>query len=76
MSVSTQSTLTVSGRVVNKKRHTVGYVISGTPVSRAEAIRLANRGWIDGVEVAKSNGKQYIVGKNRSLYDLPIRVGF
>ena len=76
MSVATKSTLTVTGRVVNQKRHTIGYFISGTAVSRAEAVRLANRGWVDNVAVAKANGKQYIVGKNRSLYDLPIRVGF
>lgn len=67
--------LKVTERVVDAKRHTIGYIISGSEVSRSEAVKLAQRGWIRNARVARGNGGTYIVGDNTNLYDLPIRIG-
>lgn len=69
--------LAVTERIVDTKRHTVGYVINGVAVSRAEAVTLANRNWLKGVKVKKAGIQTYLMtdGTNK-LYSLPTRVGF
>ena len=72
MSAVTQ-TFKVTERIVNTKRHTIGYVINGSEIDRKEAVRLAELGWIRNARPAKGNGGTYLVGENNSLYNLPIR---
>lgn len=67
--------LKITERIVDAKRHTVGYVINGSEVTRTEAIRLAKRGWLRNARVAKGNGGTFIIGESTNLYDLPIRIG-
>lgn len=43
--------LKISRRIVNTKRHTTGYVISGQTYSVAAARRLVEQGQISGVRV-------------------------
>ena len=67
--------MTISKRVLNKKRHTVGFIISGTEYSRAQAIKLARKGEISGVRVAKGSQGPYLVSATKtSLYSLPTTV--
>ncbi len=47
----TRPTMRISKRVVNTKRHTTGYMISGKFHSVREAKRLATQGRIQGVRV-------------------------
>lgn len=64
--------MTISKRILNKKRHTVGFVISGTEYTRAQAIKLARKGEISGVRVAKGPQGPYLVSSTKtSLYSLP-----
>ncbi len=66
---------TISERIVSKKRHTTGFIIGGESYTRAQAIKLARRGEIDGVRVAKGPQGPYIVSSTEtSLYSLPTRV--
>lgn len=68
--------LSITERIVDLKRHTIGYVINGTNVRRADAIAVARLGWVDGVKVAYQNNSPHLIGQDARLYDLPIRVGF
>ena len=65
-------------RMVNTKRHTIGYLVGGKWRSRAEVTRLASRGKIDGVTVRTgSNDEQHIASlpySDETLYDLPYTV--
>ena len=59
----------ITKRIVDVKRHTTGYVVSGEQMSVAKTRQLANRGQIAGVRVV---GK-HVQAKNgrRRLSDLP-----
>jgi hypothetical protein len=64
---------TIRKRVINSKRHTVGFILSGNKrVSRAEAVRMARRSMIGGVRVVSSSQGTYLQSTTaRNLYDLP-----
>jgi len=67
--------LTVTKRIVDSKRHTVGYVINDSHVGRDEAVLLATRNWIKGVKIKKTGNNSYLMGDGEhSLYSLPILV--
>jgi len=63
----------INRRLVNSKRHTVGYVLTGKQrVSRSKAISLARSGSISGVRVVGSGPTSYLQSTtDRRLYDLP-----
>ncbi len=65
--------LVIRERIVDKKKHTVGYNIEGKVVSRSEAVRLAQRGWLFNAKVSNNKGVPYIVGSHQPLYCLPER---
>lgn len=66
-------TLAITKRVVNRKRHTVGFVLTGNlSVSRKEAISMAKKFAIRGVRVINSSQGSYLQSTtDRNLYDLP-----
>lgn len=69
----------ITKRSVNTKRHTTGYLVGGRWMTRAQAVRLASKGKIDGVRVCSfrgSNDEKYIAALPgyATLYDLPVRV--
>ncbi len=63
-------------RVVTPKRHTVGYMVSGHgKVTRSQAVKMASKGDISGVRVARGRTGKYLASTtSRKLYDLPITV--
>jgi hypothetical protein len=67
------SVSTIRKRVINSKRHTVGFVLTGNKrVSRAEAVRMARQSMIGGVRVVRSSQGTYLQSTtDRNLYDLP-----
>lgn len=67
------SVSTIRKRVINSKRHTVGFVLTGNRrVSRAEAVRLARQSMIGGVRIVRSSQGTYLQSTTaRNLYDLP-----
>lgn len=67
-------TLRISKRVVNTKRHTVGFVLNGKQVvSRSEAVKMARGSKISGVKVVRSSQGTYLQSTtDRNLYDLPM----
>jgi hypothetical protein len=65
----------ITKRLVNSKRHTVGFVLTGNRrVTRSQAVRMANQ--LSGVRVVRSQSGRYLQSTtDRNLYDLPeIRV--
>ena len=64
--------LKISSRVVNVKRHTLGYMISGKSYTIAQTKALAASGRLAGVRVI-GNHIQAVPGRRR-LADLPTRV--
>lgn len=64
----------IQARKVNVKRHTKGYKIGGKWYTRAQAVRLAKKGKIDGVTVRRgSRDEQFIAslpGSGNRLEDL------
>lgn len=65
----------ITGRFVDKKRHTVAYRIDGERVTRGKAVKLARRGKISNVVPKKGPAGWYISTKptaNTKLYDLPM----
>lgn len=67
----------IQKRIVNTKRHTIGYLVGGKNCSRNETVRLAKKGKIDGVTVRiGGNDEQFIASLpgGTNLYQLPIRV--
>lgn len=64
--------LRITKRLVDVKRHTKKYKIGGKWVTRREAVRLAKKGKISGVQVV-GNHIQAIPGKPR-LSSLPFEV--
>lgn len=65
--------LRITKRVINSKRHTVGFVLNGNRrVSRAEAVRMAQRSMLGGVRVVSSSQGTYLQSTtSRNLYELP-----
>jgi len=64
----------INRRIVNTKRHTVGYIITGNErISRSQAVRMAGSGELSGVRVVGGGSQSYIQSTNndRRLYDLP-----
>lgn len=66
-------TLTISKRVVNSKKHTVGFVLNGNQrVTRSRAVQMARRSQIGGVRVVSSSQGTYLQSTtSRNLYSLP-----
>ena len=67
----------VQMRRVNTKRHTTGYKIGGKWYTRAEAVKLAKSGKVEGVSVYRGEYGSYIQSLPTSdvrLEDLPIQV--
>lgn len=64
-------------RVVSKKRHTLGYMVTGVgEVSRKEAVKLTRAGKIKGVRVSKGPTGDYITSNtSRNLSSLPFVFG-
>jgi hypothetical protein len=63
----------IQARIVNKKRHTLGYLVDGREYSRYETVQLAKMGYVTEVQVVRAGKKVHVVGKRRSLYSLPTR---
>ena len=67
--------LRVRKRIVSTKRHTVGFVLeNGLQVDRKRAVSLARDERLYGVRVVKGHHVDYLAGKKRSLYTLPMLV--
>lgn len=68
------NTSTIVKRIVNSKRHTVGFVLNGNRrVTRSEAVRMARSSRIRGVRVVSGSQGTYLQSTtDRNLYDLPI----
>lgn len=68
------ATARINRRVLNKKRHTIGYVITGNKrVTRNQAVTLAKRGQLSGVRVVNGRTSNYLQSTtSRSLQDLPV----
>lgn len=67
----------IQGRIVNSKRHTIGYKIGGRNRSRAEAVALASANRVEGVTVRTgSQDERFIAGRPGypRLSDLPTRI--
>jgi hypothetical protein len=64
----------ITRRLVNSKRHTVGFVLTGgKQVTRSQAIQLASGGNIAGVRVVNGSQGRYLQSTgNTGLYELPI----
>lgn len=64
----------INRRILNSKRHTVGYVITGgRRVTRDQAVNMAHRGELSGVRVVRGTRSEYIQSTtSRSLQDLPV----
>tara|TARA_B100000614_G_scaffold262909_1_gene300919 strand:+ start:421410 stop:421652 length:243 start_codon:yes stop_codon:yes gene_type:complete len=71
------STESIQKRVVNTKRHTVGYLLrGGKRVTRTQAYNMARRNQIRNVRAVNGPNGRYIQSINgaRNLYDLPITI--
>lgn len=66
--------MNVTKRIVNVRRHTLGYEIHGKIYTRYEAVRLAKTGKLNGVKVVRTRNISHLVGVNKSLYRLPVTV--
>jgi len=75
-SYNKEITMKLKERIVNVKRHTVGYVNgSGHRISRSKAVTLAKKDKIDGVRICHGPSGRYLVSTTSTrLYDLPERV--
>lgn len=64
----------ITRRLVNTKRHTVGFVLTGgKQVSRSKAIQMASGGHIAGVRVVNGSQGRYLQSTgNTGLYELPV----
>jgi len=63
----------LQARRTNVKRHTTGYKVGGRWRSRAETVKLARQGKINGVKVCRGEHGQYIQAMPgcMRMYDLP-----
>jgi len=70
--------LRVQKRIVNSKRHTLGYIASGKRYTRGQLVRLARQGRVQSVIAAQGSQGWYVTvdqsTTHRSLTDLPIVV--
>jgi len=71
--------MNVTKRIVNTKRHTIGFIIDGKRHTRGQAVRLAQRNKLNGFTVRKyGDGRYYIATKPSQdvarLYSLPVVV--
>lgn len=64
--------MSVTGRFVNTKRHTVGYRIDGKRMSVTAAVKLARQGKIRNAR-AVGNHVQTVVGM-KPLFSLPVTI--
>jgi len=67
----------VMKRIVNTKRHTLGYIVGGKKLTRGKAVKLARRNKLEGVTAYKRTPRWCIASRPSSpvkLYDLPIKV--
>ena len=66
----------INRRLVNSKRHTTGFVITGNRrITRSEAVRMAKQNQIAGVRVVRGADGPYLMSTGkRSLYSLPVAV--
>ena len=66
----------INRRLVSKKRHTLGYIISGGErITREQAVAMANNGQLSGVRVVNGPSSSYIQSTTqRSLRELPITI--
>lgn len=67
----------LQGRIVNTKRHTVGYKIGGRNRSRKEAVQLAKQGKVEGVYLRRGGNDEYHIVAlpgHTNLESLPTRV--
>lgn len=64
----------ITRRVVNTKRHTVGFLLNGsTYVTRSQAVNMARSSRISGVRVVRGSQGTYLQSTtSRNLYDLPM----
>lgn len=68
---------TVQGRIVDVKRHTLGFKIGGRNLTRAQAVRLARKGEIRDVVIRKGGNDELHIASapfTTPLYDLPTKV--
>lgn len=65
---------TIKSRIINNKRHTVGYVLGGGQrISRSEAVKMAKANGLSGVRAVRAGGRWYIQSSgSTSLYSLPV----
>jgi len=63
----------VTKRLVNRKTHTIGYLVGGQWRTRREAVRLAKKGKIKNVIVRRCDNGEYIASRPDfpRLGDLP-----
>lgn len=63
----------INRRILNTKRHTVGFVITGgRRITREQAVVLARRGELSGVRIVRGPTGEYVQSTtSRSLQDLP-----
>lgn len=67
------ATARINRRVLNTKRHTIGYVITGNKqVTRSQAVTLAKRGQLSGVRIVNGKTSYLQSTTSRSLQDLPV----
>jgi uncharacterized pyridoxamine 5'-phosphate oxidase family protein len=67
----------IQKRIVNSKKHTIGYVIDGKPLTRNQAVKLAERGKLHNVYISNNKGVKHIKAtpeRANNLYDLPTYV--
>jgi hypothetical protein len=72
------STLRVQKRIVNSKRHTIGYIASGKRYTRGQLVKLARRNRVQSVVARQGTTGWYVTvdqsTAHRSLTDLPLVV--
>lgn len=71
--MSRTNSLKITHRVVNVKRHTLGYVINNRRYTVNEARRLATNGLLNGVQVVGGH-IQAIPGRRNPLSSLPVQL--
>lgn len=66
----------INRRIVDAKRHTLGYIITGgVTIDRDRAVQMAERGDLAGVRVINSSQGTYIQSTgSKRLYDLPMDI--
>jgi len=65
----------INARLVNKKRHTVGYMVGSTHRDRKTTISMARRGAVNGVKVCGKGSGAYLVSEgSTAILDLPEKI--